>query len=466
MNRNLVKKSSIFVISSQVISLITNIIKTLIIPIIIIDMKMYAYWQVYLFYLSYILLISLGFNDGIYLKYTGKKSKEIDECKELFASSKFHLLISTFIMIIFIAFIYFFTNSEKTYIYILICLNIIPMEFIDINLRLYQAKFEMKSFAIYNVIDKVLFIILIVLLLLIVKLNCYYLIFIDLTIKIIISIMLFYKNKKSWLMKSPPLKVVLLEWKSSLIVGSFILISSYLSILITGIGRALIEFLGNIKEYATYSLAMSITNIVSIIINSIGIIIFPVFRNVGKEKSLIYADNINKLLLILTPFILLLYYPFAFFINNFLPKYNDSVYYLIFAISMTLIKSFSSLTYIPLIKSFKKEKRLFINNICGLIVFLVIFVPSYVITRETNTIIIGTLITIYIELLLNSITLSFNIKDIILLGIIIAIFVITSMLKLTLITIVLLFVCGIYIYINYKKYYSLIVNKYLKRKGD
>ena len=211
---------------------------------------------------------------------------------------------------------------------------------------------------------------------------------------------------------------------------------------------------------------MSITNIVSIIINSISIIIFPVFRNVGKEKSLIYADNINKLLLILTPFILLLYYPFTFFINNFLPKYNDSVYYLIFAISMTLIKSFSSLTYIPLIKSFKKEKRLFINNICGLIVFLVIFVPSYVITRETNTIIIGTLITIYIELLLNSITLSFNIKDIILLGIIIAIFVITSMLKLTLITIVLLFVCGVYIYINYKKYYSLIVNKYLKRKGD
>ena len=79
MNKSLIKKSSIFVILSQIMSLIANIVKTLIIPIIIIDMKVYAYWQIYLFYLSYVLLISLGFNDGIYLKYTGVQEQTIKD---------------------------------------------------------------------------------------------------------------------------------------------------------------------------------------------------------------------------------------------------------------------------------------------------------------------------------------------------------------------------------------------------
>lgn len=458
-----IKKSTVFIITSQILTIIANVIKTLLIPIIIISIEEYANWQIYLFYLSYILISSLGFNDGIYLRYTGQTKEKIDKSKSLYSSAKLHLLITAVITIVSIILIDAIIPSSKKYIYMLICANMIPMEFIDINLRIYQSKFEMKSFAIYNVIDKILFIVSIIALLLFVKVDSYALIAIDLIIKIIICICLYIKNRNSWRLELSKAKEIAKEWLNNVRVGAFILISSYLLILISGIGRIVIEHFGNTEEYATYSLALSITNIISLVINSVGIIVFPVFKTLGKRKSLTYANYINKLLLLLTPIVLLCYYPFSLFINTFLPKYSASAFYLIFTIPMTIIKCFSSLTYVPLIKSQKKEGELFINSIISLVGFSIICIPIYFLTKDADTIIIGTLSATYLELLLDSKTLLFNIRDIIEIGVIIIVFIILELGHIAIIVIPLLILLALILYKHNNKDYRKIAT-ILRRK--
>ncbi len=73
-------------------SLVSMIISSLVILIVpkLIGIKEYGYWQLYLFYSSYVGFLHLGWNDGIYLRYGGKKYDELD--KRLFFSQFYMLL--------------------------------------------------------------------------------------------------------------------------------------------------------------------------------------------------------------------------------------------------------------------------------------------------------------------------------------------------------------------------------------
>ena len=66
-----------FVLMSQIVVLIISVIRTLIVPKFL-TVEDYGYWQTYLLYISYISILCLGFNDGIYLKYAklGKEGLE------------------------------------------------------------------------------------------------------------------------------------------------------------------------------------------------------------------------------------------------------------------------------------------------------------------------------------------------------------------------------------------------------
>lgn len=100
-----------FVISSNLITLGISTIVILVVPKMI-GVKEYGYWQLFLFYTNYTGLFSLGWLDGIYLRYGGKNYNELN--KNLF-HSQFWMLI--FLQLIFVVIILGFGNflisSEK-----------------------------------------------------------------------------------------------------------------------------------------------------------------------------------------------------------------------------------------------------------------------------------------------------------------------------------------------------------------
>ena len=68
--------NSSYAITSNLLSLLVSTLVILILPKLI-GVEEYGYWQLYLFYASYVGFAHLGWIDGIYLKYGGKEYSEL-----------------------------------------------------------------------------------------------------------------------------------------------------------------------------------------------------------------------------------------------------------------------------------------------------------------------------------------------------------------------------------------------------
>lgn len=73
-----------YTITSNFVSIMVSTLVILIIPKLI-GIKEYGYWQLYLFYSSYVGFLHFGWLDGIYLRYGGKEYRDLD--KSYFAHS-------------------------------------------------------------------------------------------------------------------------------------------------------------------------------------------------------------------------------------------------------------------------------------------------------------------------------------------------------------------------------------------
>jgi O-antigen/teichoic acid export membrane protein len=94
-------KNFSYTLTSNLVSLLVSALVILVVPKLI-GVEEYGYWQLYLFYSSYVGFMHFGWNDGIYLRYGGKEYKELD--KSLFFS-QFYMLVILQLIIAIIMFI-------------------------------------------------------------------------------------------------------------------------------------------------------------------------------------------------------------------------------------------------------------------------------------------------------------------------------------------------------------------------
>ena len=104
------------------ISVVISALVTLVVPKLI-GIEEYGYWQLYLFYSSYIGFLHFGWNDGIYLKYGGKEYNDLD--KRLFFS-QFYMLVSLQLLLMIFIFtlsnIFSTTDDNKLFIFRMVAL--------------------------------------------------------------------------------------------------------------------------------------------------------------------------------------------------------------------------------------------------------------------------------------------------------------------------------------------------------
>lgn len=70
-------KNIFYAFSANGISMIISVVMTLVVPKLL-GVKEYSYWQLYIFYTSYVGFLALGWVDGIYLKYGGKDYDKLE----------------------------------------------------------------------------------------------------------------------------------------------------------------------------------------------------------------------------------------------------------------------------------------------------------------------------------------------------------------------------------------------------
>lgn len=393
--KNTIQKNIYFTIFAQLCYLIFSIIMSLIIPKII-GIKSFSYWQLFIFYSSYVGFAHLGITDGMYLKLGGKKIKDINsnEISTLFWNVIFIQLIICFIISI-LSFI--FLRNIKSNILLLTCIYMLFanatwfMEFV------FQATNNIKEYSYLTIMSRMFFIIFLALDLYFKILNFYFFIIIFVISQSIASIYGFIKLRK-FLNKIPKInkKNILFTFNYS-IIGIKLTFSNTVSTLILGIGQFFSERFWGITEFGKMSFAFSITTFLLQFLSQFSLVFFPALRRVSKKEKSDFFNSSTKILNLFLPLIILTYVPINIILNYWLPQYRSSLYWLFFLLPICLFDGKMNILFNNFFKVDRKENILLKYNIISMTSSIIIIILSVILFKNIILIPISITISIFIR---------------------------------------------------------------------
>ena len=394
---------------AQGISMCLSVMMSLLIPKML-GIEDFGYWQLFLFYINYVGFFHFGITDGMYLKTGGVKYEDLDK-KNI--STQFYTLL---------------TIQAAILIFVLILLNIYSMDgirkiilvstgiyMIIANLNWYlgyvfQATNLVKVYSASVIIDKILFLIFIVIAL-VFKINnilIYIPVFIfTTTCALVFSI---FKSKDIIFIKPYPIMKSLRITLESAKIGIKLTISSVSSLLILGVGRFIVDKAWGIESFSKFSLALSLTNFFLLFISQVSIVLFPALRRVDAEVSKKIYNKFNLYLDALLPIIYVLYIPIKIILEKWLPQYSQSLSYLAILLPICIFDGKTQMLNNTYFKVLRKENTLLKINLFSMSISIILSLISVFVLKDINLVIIGILIAVCMRSILGEIILSKEMK--------------------------------------------------------
>lgn len=376
-------KNFYYTLISNIISLLTSMLVVLIVPKLI-GISEYGYWQLYIFYSSYVGFLHFGWISGIYLKLGGKHYQEIDK-KTI--GSQFYLLFILQVLIallIVVSVSIFGKNPSRIFIFYMIALSTVLINMRDLIIFIFQATSRIKDYAKVVSIGKLLYLAIIILLL-ILGLREYKLMIIADLIGILVSLLYaIYISKDIVFSKPKLLRANIKESAHNIRVGSKLMTANIVSMLIIGVVRFGIERTWDVETFGKVSLTLSVSNLMMVFINALGIIIFPMLRRTNKDKlSDIYLIMRDFLMVVLFG-LLIGYYPIKFILSAWLPKYSDSLKYMALVFPMIIYEGKMALLINSYLKSLRKEMIMLKINIVSVIISILFTISTTILLRNID----------------------------------------------------------------------------------
>ncbi|MGD9994151.1 MAG: oligosaccharide flippase family protein [Salinivirgaceae bacterium] len=362
---NYLLKNISYSISSNLLSFFVSIVITLVVPKFI-GVEEYGYWQLYLFYSLYVGFLHFGWIDGIYLRYGGKHYEQLD--KGLFFSQFVMLLALQFfigLLIIFLS-IYKITDINRQFIVLMVAIELVIINMRWLLIYILQATNRIKEYAIITIVGRILFIVLAIISLVLGFRSFELLIIADIVGKLISFLVAVYFTKDIVFNRISLFYFSIREVLENIKVGMNLMFSTIASMLIIGIIRLGIERFWDISTFGKISLTLSISNMMMVFINAVGVVLFPMLRRTSYDKlSNIYSKLRISLMPVVFAF-LLLYYPVKELLVFWLPKYADSLNYMALLLPICVFEGKMALLINTYLKNLREEKFMLRVNLITL----------------------------------------------------------------------------------------------------
>ncbi|MEK3769942.1 hypothetical protein MKY14_15425 [Paenibacillus sp. FSL R5-0887] len=376
-------KNFSYTIASNLISLVVSTVVILIVPKLI-GIDDYGYWQLYLFYISYVGFLHFGWNDGIYLRYGGKQYSELNE--KLFFS-QFYML---FFFQIFVAIILFTSarfiikDDNKLFIIEMVACGLILLNTRYMLLYILQATNRIKDYSQIIIMDRLVYILLLLSFLAFGIRDYKLMIIADLIGKLVALIYSIYCCKNIIFLKISSFFLSFSETKENINVGIKLMFSNMASILIIGVVRFGIEQNWDVETFGKLALTLSISNLMMLFINAVGIILFPILRrtDVGKLSN-IYCVMRDVLMVMLLG-VLIINFPLKFVMTAWLPEYSDSLIYMTLVFPMFIYEGKMALLINTFLKTMRKEKQMLRINIISLMLSILVTILTSLVFKNLD----------------------------------------------------------------------------------
>lgn len=339
-------KRQIFqVLTANIVELIIGIVVTFFVPLTV-SIANYSEIKTYTLYVGYIGLLSLGFYDGIYIKYGGRTLKHLNSAN-VRKEQKTFLLLEIFLSLITLC----IGLISKNILLIIFSISILPINLFTYFKRLYQSIGEFKFYRNGMLVYSLSYMILNVILAVILRVDsvlpyCLSSVFSSIFACIYSQIVyskVFKLTDKTICSKPHFLNIVN--------KGYLILLGNLAVSTIYSLDRWFVKILYNTADFAYYSFAVSLLNIVMVLIQSVAITLYNYF---AANRDMKKAKDTNSLIICLGGLASAGYFFINIIITTFITNYVSSLE--IIAIS------FASYPYMIAINSvflnlYKAEKR-------------------------------------------------------------------------------------------------------------
>lgn len=390
---------------AQGISLLLSILMSLVVPKVL-NIEEFGYWQLFVFYSSYVGFFHFGLNDGIYLRYGGMDYEELDF--KLISSQFWVALIlqTVFSIGVSIFSLIFINDFDRQFVFIAtaICLVISNMSlFIGF---IFQAVDKVNIFSTSVIIDKVFFIIS-VLVLLVFKTD-YYNIFVVLFLvsKLISFIYCIIKGREMVFSRIKDLKDGFSDIVINVSKGINLMLSNIASLLILGIGRFIVDRIWGVSAFGKFSFSLSLTNFFLLFISQVSMVLFPTLRRTSGEQQKAFYNISRNILGILLAGIFIFYVPIAYLLGVWLPQYSESIKYLILLLPLCTFDGKMQMLCTTYLKVMNKERTLLKINVVSMIISLLLCLIGGYVFKNIHLIIIFMVVAIAVRSIIAEVYLS------------------------------------------------------------
>lgn len=376
-NNDGVKAGIVYSISANVISLLSNALLLFILPKFL-NENGYGFYNLYLFYISYIGIFHFGLVDGAYLRYGGMFYDDLD--KRLIKGQLYFLTAIEIFITIVISLFGILSSQDRDRFFIIAtaalnCLVYLPRSFLQYIL---QATGKIKIYAKNYILERILFLVLVILLLLLFHWNNYkYLIVADLFVKFLTTIFFVFSCKDLLSDKICGIGKIFAEVLENCKVGFFLLFANISGILIIGFIRFVIEKKWDIAMFGKISLSLTICNVFVSFINAISLVLFPHFKRLSQNDLVNYFEKLSFIVTIGMFLCMTCFYPFKCILERILPAYSESIIALSILFPVALFETRMALLLLTFLKVYRKERAILYINLITVGISMIYSIFAY-----------------------------------------------------------------------------------------
>jgi O-antigen/teichoic acid export membrane protein len=378
-----------------------------------IGVEQYGYLRAYFLYAGYIGVLHFGFSDGILIKYSGKSIEQTDR-NSIKQEHGFLLLFQIAVSILTII----IGALQRDFILMLFGLTILPSNLLNFISTYFLAIGKLGYYSVIRLIPVFNLAINAALIFFRIKNYIYY------SLAFFFSTMIaagyveyvfgnLFKGFFNFKFNIPNIKKLF-------IIGIFVLFGNFFSLIFFSIDRWGVYFYFENKDFAFYSFALSLMQIINLLVLSISITFYPYLAKEENRESIL---KYNKFLLLLSGLSMSIYFVLAYIVKRYIHDFSTSLPLLNILIISAPALIISNSIFINLLKKNDRFKRY--TAVFGIFSVIGIAVNFIVIKTFKNmeAIAICNIILYYLFLFFSSVTMkigSLRIKDFLFILIIIA----------------------------------------------
>ncbi len=391
--------------TSNILSLLIAVIAALVIPKLV-SVEQYGYYQLYIFYTSYVGVSYLGLCDGFYLRIGGKYYDELG--KSLYSTQFrllgiFEIVVYTFI---FCGSLFFVTDANKHYVIACVCIVAVGMCLRWFITFILQATGRIKEYAVVTITERILYVIVAVPLVLGGHRGFEPLVIVDVAAKYISLFIGVWYCRDMIIAKTLPVKSVLPEIKENISVGFRFMLAQLCDMLIIGVVRFGVQGHWDIATFSKVSVTLTVSNIVLTAINAIAVVMYPTLCRTSEDR-LPSLYRIMRVVLVGFAFgALILYYPVQRILTAWLPQYAESLRYAAILFPVCMYQSKMSLLVNTYYKTLRLENLLKKCNMAALALSVVCTAVSTLVLDSVTAAIMSILIVLIFRCILSEVLLS------------------------------------------------------------